>query len=136
MPVAVACPDKFRGTLTAATAATAMSRGLERAGFDTVRAIPLADGGDGTLDTLLAAVGGSVRTTRVCGPLGDEVEAEWAVLPDGTAVVESARASGSPSSRDRPRTPWPPPAGGPVRRSWPPSAAAPGGSSWPWEARP
>lgn len=94
MPVALACPDKFRGTLSAATAAEAMRRGLERAGFDQVRSLPMADGGEGTLDALLAAKGGSVRTARVCGPLGDVVEAEWGVLPDGTAVVESARASG------------------------------------------
>jgi glycerate kinase len=94
MPAALACPDKFRGTLTAATAAEAMRRGLERVGFSPVRVVPMADGGEGTLETLLAAVGGSVRTVRVCGPLGEAVEAEWAVLPDGTAVVECARSSG------------------------------------------
>lgn len=56
--------------------------------------VPLADGGEGTLDTLLAALGGSRRTARVMGPLGESVVAEWAVLPGGTAVVEMARASG------------------------------------------
>lgn len=91
---AVACPDKFRGTLTAPEAAEAMARGLRRAGFDDVRAVPLADGGEGTLDTLLAAVGGSRRTATVTGPLGEPVVAEWAVLSGGVAVVEMARASG------------------------------------------
>jgi len=71
-----------------------MAAGLRRAGFAEVRAVPLADGGDGTLDALLAARGGSRRSARVTGPLGEEVEAEYGVLSDGTAVVEMARASG------------------------------------------
>src|SRR6185295_4678075 len=93
-PIALVCPDKFRGTLTAAEAAAAMAAGLERAGFGDVRQMPLADGGDGTLDALLAARGGSRRRARVTGPLGDLVEAEYGVLRDGTAVIEMARASG------------------------------------------
>jgi len=94
MPVATIAPDKFKGSLTAADAAAAMARGVRSAGFDEVRIVPLADGGDGTLDALVAAVGGSRRTARVTGPLGDRVDAEWAQLADGTAVVEMARASG------------------------------------------
>jgi len=91
---AVVCPDKFRGTLSGAEATAAIAHGLERGGFDDVAGVPLADGGEGTLDAMLAARGGSRRTTRVTGPLGDPVEAEWGVLADGTAVVEMARASG------------------------------------------
>ncbi|HEX5097002.1 MAG TPA: glycerate kinase, partial [Acidimicrobiia bacterium] len=53
---AVACPDKFRGTLSASDAATAIAAGLTRAGFDEVRTLPLADGGEGTMDALLAAL--------------------------------------------------------------------------------
>jgi glycerate kinase len=99
LAVALVCPDKFRGTLTAAAAAAALARGLEaaevdRRRFDEIRCLPLADGGEGTLDALLAARGGSRRRTTVTGPLGEPVEAEWGVLPDGLAVVESARASG------------------------------------------
>lgn len=99
MAVALVCPDKFRGTLTAAGAAEALARGLEAADvdrrrFDEVRRLPLADGGEGTLDALLAARGGSRRHATVTGPLGGPVEAEWGLLPDGTGVVESARASG------------------------------------------
>lgn len=92
--IAVVCPDKFRGTLTAAQAAAAMASGARRAGFGVVREIPLADGGEGTLDTLLAVRGGSRRRTRVTGPLGDPVDAEWGMLADGTAIVEMAKASG------------------------------------------
>ena len=56
--------------------------------------MPLADGGEGTLDALLAARGGSRRKIDVTGPLGGRVAAEYGVLPDGTAIVEMARASG------------------------------------------
>jgi glycerate kinase len=94
VPRAVCCPDKFRGTLTAPAAATAMARGLWAAGVDDVRVLPLADGGEGTLDALLAALGGERLPAMVTGPLGDPVQAEWGLLPDGTAVVEMARASG------------------------------------------
>lgn len=107
MAIALVCPDKFRGTLTAAGATEALARGLEAADvsgaspaspgphrFDEIRRLPLADGGEGTLDALLAASGGSRRRATVTGPLGEPVSAEYGVLPDGTAVVESARASG------------------------------------------
>jgi glycerate kinase len=93
-PIALVCPDKFRGSLTAPEAASAMAAGLRQAGFGEVREVPLADGGDGTLDALLAARGGSRRTARVTGPLGDDVDAEYGLLRDGTAVIEMARASG------------------------------------------
>jgi glycerate 2-kinase len=91
---AVACPDKFRGTLRADEAAAAIAAGLRRGGFDDVTEVPLADGGEGTLDTLLATLGGSRRVARVTGPLGDPVDAEWGVLSSGVAVIEMARASG------------------------------------------
>jgi glycerate 2-kinase len=94
MTSALACPDKFRGTLTASEAAAAMARGLATGGIDEVRQLPLADGGEGTLDTLLGACGGSRRRARVTGPLGEPVDAEYGVLRDGTAVIEMARASG------------------------------------------
>ena len=93
MPVATLAPDKFRGTLSASDAADAMARGVRAAGFDDVRVLPLADGGEGTLDALLAAVGGSRRTARVSGPLGAPVAAGWR-LDGSLAVVEAARASG------------------------------------------
>ena len=94
MVTALVCPDKFKGTLTAPEAGRAMAAGLRAAGFDDVRVLPLADGGDGTLDTLLDARGGSRRHTTVTGPLGDDVDAEWGLLHGGTAVIEMARASG------------------------------------------
>ena len=69
-------------------------RAAARRASTTCAELPLADGGEGTLDALLAARGGSRRQATVTGPLGDPVEAEWALLPGGVAVVEMARASG------------------------------------------
>ena len=76
------CPDKFRGSLTAEEAAAAMCRGVARAGPD-ARALPLADGGEGTLDALLGSLAGRRLTATVTGPDGRPVEAEWAVLGTG-----------------------------------------------------
>src|SRR5579862_6332718 len=88
MPRLLACPDKLRGTLTAAEAAAAIAAGAARAGWSAVE-LPLADGGEGTLE----ALGGGNRTTRVTGPLGEPVDAEWR-LADGLAIIEAARACG------------------------------------------
>jgi glycerate kinase len=70
-----------------------MAAGAREAGRF-ARELPLADGGEGTLDVLLAVVGGERRRSSVTGPLGDPVEADWGVLRDGTAVVEMAQAAG------------------------------------------
>lgn len=83
----VAVPDKLRGTATAAEAAAAIGRGARAAGWDCDE-VPVADGGEGTLE----ALGGANRSTTVSGPLGDTVDAAWRYGP--TAVVEMARASG------------------------------------------
>lgn len=101
MTLAVVCPDKFRHSLSAAAAATALARGLRTAGIEEVIEFPVADGGEGTLDAVLATAGGSRRTVRVTGPLGDPVDAQYGVLPDGTAVVEMAQASGLTLSIER-----------------------------------
>ena len=78
-----------------------MAAGLRRAGFDDVVELPLADGGEGTLDTLLGARGGSRRVSEVTGPLGGTIAAEWGVLPGGTAIIEMARAGGLALVRGR-----------------------------------
>lgn len=105
-------PDKFKGTLTARQAAEAIAAGWRRTDPDAdTELVPLADGGEGTLDALVAATGGERHEAVVSGPLGDPVSAEFGVLPsgDGTmGVVEMARASGlqllSPARRDPTRT--------------------------------
>jgi glycerate kinase len=88
------CPDKFRGTLSAAEAARSIAVGLYAAGLEDAVELPLADGGEGTLDVLLAARGGEVFEARVTGPDGRDVVARFGLLPDGVAVVEMAQASG------------------------------------------
>ena len=85
----LAAPDKFRGTLTALEAATAIAAGAAHAGW-TATELPLADGGEGTL----AVQGGGNRRTTVTGPLGRPVVAEWRLEEDGTAIVEAALACG------------------------------------------
>jgi glycerate 2-kinase len=86
---ALAAPDKFRGTLTAREAAAAIAAGTARSGWSTIE-LPLADGGEGTLDVL----GGGNRRTTVTGPLGHAVEAAWRLEEDGTALIEAALACG------------------------------------------
>jgi glycerate kinase len=88
MAHALAAPDKFRGTLTAREAAAAIASGATHAGWSCTE-LPLADGGEGTLD----ALGGGNRRTLVSGPLGEPVEAEWR-LEQGLAVIEAAQVCG------------------------------------------
>ncbi|MET7603516.1 glycerate kinase [Streptomyces avermitilis] len=85
--------DKFKGSLTAVQVAERVTAGLRRvAPAVEVEALPVADGGDGTVDAAVAA-GFERRAVRVAGPLGEEVTAAFA-LRGGTAVVEMAEASG------------------------------------------
>jgi glycerate 2-kinase len=85
----LAAPDKFRGTLTAREAAAAIAAGAARAGW-TADELPLADGGEGTLDV----IGGGNRRTTVTGPLGEPVGAAWRLDDGGTALIEAAQACG------------------------------------------
>jgi glycerate 2-kinase len=103
-PVLVA-PDSFKGTFRATEVAAAIGRGLESAGLAPPDLCPVADGGDGTMEVLLTALGGETAVATVHDPLGREVEAAYALLEDGsTAVIEMARASGlalvAPEERD------------------------------------
>jgi glycerate kinase len=101
-------PDSFKGSLSAPQACEAMAAGIRRVLPEAeIRALPLADGGEGTTEALLAAAGGSRQSVWVTGPLPAErprVEAALGWLADGTAVLEMASASGlplvSPPQRD------------------------------------
>jgi glycerate kinase len=87
-------PDSFKGTLAASRVAAAVAAGLREGGAEAVE-LPVGDGGEGTMDALLAALGGERRTATVSDPLGRPVEAEYALIDGGRrAVVEMARASG------------------------------------------
>jgi glycerate kinase len=92
-PVLVA-PDSFKGTLRATEVAAAMTRGLESAGW-AADACPVADGGEGTMEVLLTALGGETGAATVHDPLGREIAAGFGLLENGgTAIVETAQASG------------------------------------------
>lgn len=92
----IICPDSFKGSLSSVQAAEAIERGVRRgaAGIVTVK-IPLADGGEGTVEALVRATGGETRRARVHDPLMREIDSFYGILGDGrTAVVEMAAASG------------------------------------------
>jgi glycerate 2-kinase len=93
--VAVCAPNAFKGTITAAAAAAAMARGVGDAGGVAIE-VPVADGGDGTLDVLLAARASTARLTRhrVTGPMGRPVTARLGWIGPHEAVIELAEASG------------------------------------------
>src|SRR2546430_17059020 len=89
-------PNAFRGSLTAIQATQAIIDGLQSSTLTNLEILPmpLADGGDGTLDVLIHGLGGKQITLTVTGPNGSPVEAPIGLLGDGqTAVIEMARAS-------------------------------------------
>lgn len=94
----VVAPDSYKGSVSAVGVAAALERGVLRVFPQAeVRKIPIADGGEGTVEALVTATGGKIRQERVRGPLGEAVEAYWGILGDGeTAVIEMAAASGLP----------------------------------------
>lgn len=105
----VIAPQSFKGSVSALQAAQAIQRGVAAASPEaTTVLIPVADGGDGTLEVLVDSTGGQIFRSIVTGPLGHAVEASWGVLGDGeTALIEMARASGLamvPHRRRNPRT--------------------------------
>lgn len=107
----VIAPDSFKESLSSPEAAAAIEQGwLQGAPDSTCDVVPLADGGEGTVDALVAATGGRVERREVTGPLGDPVVAELGVLGGAgplTAVVEVAAATGlglvPPERRDAAR---------------------------------
>ncbi|MGN6319093.1 glycerate kinase [Trinickia sp.] len=93
-PIVVIAPDSFKGSLSAQAVAQAIADGVRRALPDaTVRLCPMADGGEGTLDAMLAR-GGERRVLRVRGAAQAQREAAVGLLPDGSAVIETAEIVG------------------------------------------
>lgn len=96
--------DSFKGSCSAEEAVSAMERGVHKVFPDAQTVgIPVADGGEGTVDALVAATGGKKVCITAHDPLGRPISAEYGVLPDGTAVVETAAASGLPRLRPEER---------------------------------
>ena len=89
-------PQEFKGSISALSAAEAAKIGILRA-FPQAEVVlcPVADGGDGTLETLVEVSGGEVKTCSVQNPIGETIQAQWGAMGDGvTAVIEMARTSG------------------------------------------
>jgi glycerate 2-kinase len=104
----IVAPNSFKGSVTASQAAAAIARGVRQAWPDAeVVEIPVADGGEGTVEALVSARKGAYRSEEVEGPLGDPVEATYGLIDDRrTGVVELASASGLtliPNARRDPR---------------------------------
>lgn len=104
----VIAPDSFKGSLSAPKVAEAIAKGWRRVYPEAhCVCLPVADGGEGTLDALLTATGGQSFDRTVTGPLGSPVSARWGLLGDRkTAVVELAQAAGLtlvPSDRRDPK---------------------------------
>ena len=96
-PRFVFASDSLKGTLSSADTARLLGAAAERHFPDcSWTAVPMADGGEGTADALLAACGGEKIRAAVSDPLGRPVEATYALLPGGRAVIEMAAASGLP----------------------------------------
>ena len=83
----VVAPDSYKGCVSALGVAEAMERGILRVFPDArVRKIPIADGGEGKVEALVSATGGSLHTSEVIGPMGKPVLAQWGVLGDGATA--------------------------------------------------
>ena len=92
----VIAPQAFKGSLSALNVANAVQKGVRRIFPDAqILTCPVADGGDGTLETLVESSGGKIMETNVTGPIGKPIAAQWGAMGDGnTAVIEMARTSG------------------------------------------
>lgn len=103
----ILAPDSYKGSLTALEVCRAMEKGIRRVLPEAeVSSIPMADGGEGTVQSLVDATGGRILRRMVTGPLGEKVEAFFGIMGDGkTGVIEMAAASGLPLVPDGRRNP-------------------------------
>ena len=93
-------PDSFKGTLSAAKVARAIADGI-RGGGGEAEEMPIGDGGEGTMDALVATLGGELRNTTVSDPLGRPVRARFAMLPDGQDRFRARSQFGKSGERSR-----------------------------------
>ena len=94
----IVAPDSYKGSVSALGVAEAMERGIHAVFPEAeVLKVPIADGGEGTVEALVAATGGRLLQAEVRGPLGNPLRAQWGISGDGnTAFIEMAAASGLP----------------------------------------
>jgi glycerate 2-kinase len=97
--------DSFKGTFRSAEVNVAIGAAFEDAGW-TANSLAVADGGEGTMEALVSALGGIYRAAQASDPLGRAVDARWALLGDGRAAVEVAEASGLWRVAEEDRDAW------------------------------
>jgi glycerate 2-kinase len=104
----VIAPDSFKGSISAKDVCTAIKEGIMTVFPEAeVKAVPLADGGEGTLENMVYASNGTLTSIQVNGPMGKEVSAAYGVLGDReTVVIEIAQASGLPLVKPEERNPY------------------------------
>lgn len=103
---AVIAIDSFKGSMTSPEAGMAAAAGIRRVYPDwEITVLPVADGGEGTVDALVTGLQGVKRTVTVQDPLGRPIPAQYGILPDGTAVIEMAAAAGLPLLKQEERDP-------------------------------
>lgn len=95
----IVAPDSYKGSMTSIQAANAIEKGIRKAAQNykepvEVIKVPMADGGEGTVESVISAVGGDIISTKVIDPLGREIDSFFGILPDNTAIIEMAAASG------------------------------------------
>jgi glycerate kinase len=94
-------PDSFKGTMSSIEVCEVMEKSIKSFMPDMeIVSIPVADGGEGTVDALLSAVGGEKIDAQVTGPKGDKVDSFYGILETGEAVIEMAAAAGLPMMGD------------------------------------
>lgn len=88
MKKVILIPDSFKGTMSSAEICTVMAQAVQEYYPDAqVHSVPVADGGEGSVDSFLQAVGGEKVSVPVKGPYFEEVPAFYGMLPDGVAAV-------------------------------------------------
>ena len=97
MKKVILIPDSYKGTMSSAKVCAVMAEAIKRHCPNAqVRSIPVADGGEGSVDAFLSAVGGEKIALTVTGPYKEQITGFYGVLPDGTAVIEMAACAGLP----------------------------------------
>ena len=102
----IIAPDSFKGSSSALEVANSIEKGIRRVDADcNIIKIPIADGGEGTVEALVLSTGGEIREKDVVGPLGESIRAKYGILNNGVGVVELAAASGLPLVPEELRNP-------------------------------
>jgi glycerate kinase len=106
----IVAPDSFKSSMSAISAANAIERGIKKAGdfyntnYDVIK-VPMADGGEGTVDAVINSIGGRKIYTEVLDPLGRKINSFFGILGKETAIIEMAASSGLHLLSDKEKNP-------------------------------